>query len=473
VPRAVSVARATAVPRCTAFVDASASGSGAGTAQSPHKTIAAAVTAAAAGAVICVAEGTYSEQIKPGERYFTLAGGFQRGSNFAVRDSARYVSKAQGQGGSFIRIEDPGPKDSQLTAVDGFEITGYAQAIVRDVYYSQRFDITNNNIHGNKCGDDLAGAGFALNNVSGRIQGNVIRNNACGRGGAGFVNDSVNKNTVTIANNLIDGNSGTEKDTSHGGALYLFLNKLAVTGNTFTNNRVTQWGGGLYVGAAISSQQTTSATLSWNYYRGNRAGNGGGGLFCDDGASCTSEHEIYDRNCGGNVFLDGAATVARFSHMTNVGALEPGCGAPGAGVRIDKNGPEPENYAFANSLFWGNAPNKDFVLTCDDGCGALRINVTHSMVQTNYANAGRGKIAFGAGILAPADPMFAAPEQGDLHLKSTAGRWTPEGYVQDAAMSPAISKADPSAVADKNPARAGKRNELGAYGNSGEASYAQ
>ena len=40
------------------------------------------------GAVICVAEGVYAEQIKPGEKHFTLAGGFQRGKDFKVRDSA-------------------------------------------------------------------------------------------------------------------------------------------------------------------------------------------------------------------------------------------------------------------------------------------------------------------------------------------------------------------------------------------------
>ncbi len=48
------------------------------------------------GAVICVAEGTYAEQLKPGEKIFTLAGGFQRGKDFKVRDSAAYVTKATG-----------------------------------------------------------------------------------------------------------------------------------------------------------------------------------------------------------------------------------------------------------------------------------------------------------------------------------------------------------------------------------------
>jgi hypothetical protein len=197
-PRAVELARTTTIPGCTAFADAASAG-GAGTAQQPHRTIAAAVAAVQTGAVVCVAEGVYAESLSPGEKAFTLAGGFQHGSNFAVRDSATYVSKAQGRGGSFIRYEDPAPKGNQLTVIDGFEITGYSQAIRRDFYYSQKFDITNNHIHDNTCAEpSLAGGGFALNNVSGRIEGNVFRKNVCGRGGAGFLNDSANENTISI-----------------------------------------------------------------------------------------------------------------------------------------------------------------------------------------------------------------------------------------------------------------------------------
>jgi hypothetical protein len=465
-PRAVTAARATSIPSCTVFVDAAAGG-GAGTAQSPHRTIAAAIAAAAPGAIICVAEGVYPEQLKPGEKYFTLAGGFQRGASFAVRDSARFVSKAQGRGGSFLRIEDPGPKAGQLTAIDGFEITGYSQAIVRDVYYSQKFDITNNHIHDNTCTDQsLAGSGFALNNVSGRIEGNVFSKNACGRGGAGFVNDSANENTIAIERNLIDGNSGTEPETAHGGGLYLFGNTLRITGNTFTRNIVTSWGAGLYVGAAVASGQRTTATLSWNVYMANAAGVAGGGMFCDDGATCISSHEVYYRNCGGNIFLDSGGagpTTARFDHLTNVGALAVGCQAPGPGVRIDRADQAPDTYSFVNAIFWGNAPGMDFAANCDANCGNVRVNVSYSLVQTQYAKNGL-TVTFGAGNVAPVDPMFAAMETGDFHLKSAAGRWTPQGFVQDAVTSPlfGLSSAEGG----------GKRSELGAYGNSGEASRA-
>jgi hypothetical protein len=339
-PRAVMIARATAIPLCTSFVDASVTGGGTGTVQSPHKRIADAIANSAPGAIICVTEGTYTEQLRPGKKHLTLAGGFQRGSNFRVRDSARHVSRAQGHGGSFFRVEDPGPSGEQLTVIDGFEITGYSQAIVRDIYYSQRFNITNNTIHGNRCTDQkLAGAGFALNNISGRIAHNVLRNNACGRGGAGFINDETQQNNVEIEANLFDANAGTEPDSAHGGALYVFGKSLKITANLFTNNTVTQWGAGLYIGAWPEGGQNTTAALSWNVYRGNRAGNSGGGMFCDGGATCLSDHEIYARNCGGNILLDsggGGANIAKFRHMTNFGALDVGCNAAGAGVRIDR-----------------------------------------------------------------------------------------------------------------------------------------
>ncbi|MGE3832002.1 MAG: right-handed parallel beta-helix repeat-containing protein, partial [Parvibaculaceae bacterium] len=400
-PRAVSVARATEIPACTLFVDAAATGSLDGTAQNPHSTIAAAVEAADPGALICVAEGTYAETLSPGEKYFTLAGGFQSGQEFKVRDSALYVTKATGKGGSFIRIEDPAPRDNQLTAIDGFDISGYAQAIYRDVYYSQRFDITNNHIHDNVCDDSLVGAGFALNNVSGEISNNVFRNNRCGRGGAGFLNDTTNQNTVRIERNLIDANAGTEPDTAHGGALYLFGNTLRITGNLFTRNTVTQWGAGLYIGAYRPGGQPTSATLNWNIYRGNIARNAGGGMFCDDGAVCTSFHEIYDGNCGGNIYFDGGSdgggpTTGTFDNLTNVGALDSACENPGPGVRVDKEGTEPDTYSFVNAIFWNNAPGADLAVTCIGPCPGAGVNISYSLVQTEYV-AGGMRVSFGDG----------------------------------------------------------------------------
>ncbi len=472
VPRAVTVARATELPRCSLFVDAAAPGRGNGSLKSPFRSIAEGVAAASPGTAICVAEGTYREEIKPGEKHLTFAGGFQRG--FAARDSATYVTRAVGNGrGSFIRYEDPAPKGDARTVIDGFDISGYSQAIVREHWESQRFDVSNNHIHDNRCVDDkLAGGGLSATNISGRIEGNVFRNNSCGRGGAIFTNDDLKENTVTIESNLIDNNHGTEPETSHGGAVYVFGTTLRITGNLFTRNSVTKWGGALFVGADIGSGQKTNASLNWNVYRGNSAGVAGGGFFCDESATCRSYHEIYDGNCGGNIYLDSGPaagpTTARFDHLTNINAKAAGCKGPGPGVRIDAGSGAPDNYSFINAIFWGNKPNEDIAANCDTNCGNVRINISHSMVQTRYGANGL-RVNFGDGIIAPVDPMFADPENGLYHLKSVTGRWTPNGYVRDAVTSPLIAKGEGKPT-EASP-RAGDRNELGAYGNSVESSF--
>lgn len=470
VPRARPIARTTTIPRCTSFVQVGA-GRGTGTAEAPFGTIAAAIAAAPpSGAVICVGEGTYQEELRTSEKAFTLAGGFQRGSTFTVRDSARHVTKALGKRGTgiFFRVDEPGPSGGELIAIDGFEIGNYAQAIVRDLVPGQRFDVTNNHIHDNACDEKSAGGGLALNNVTGRIQGNVFRNNACGRGGALFLQDSEQKNTVVIAENWVEGNHGIEKDSSHGGAFYLFCKTITVTGNMFVDNTVTQWGGGLYVGAWVDGKQFTTAKLSWNVYRGNRAGNAGGGFFCDDGATCVAENELHVGNCGGNIYLDSGSdagpTVARFSNVTSVGALDADCKGPGPGLRIDKAGKARDAYGVTNALFWNNAPGQDIVVNCDGNCRALKVTVSHTMTQP-IANPSGAEIVSGPGIVKPADPLFAAPDKGDFHLKSAAGRWTPSGFVADAETSPAIGKG----VASGGGA-AGPRVELGTYGGSAEAS---
>ena len=236
----------------------------------------------------------------------------------------------------------------------------------------------------------------------------------------------------------------------------MFGRTVQVTGNLFTRNSVTQWGGGLYIGAWTDGKQFTTANLNWNVYRDNRAGNGGGGMFCDDGATCNSYHEVYDRNCGSNILLDSGRrsgpTTARFYHLTNVGALDVGCKGPGAGVRIDRGATAPDNYSFVNALFWNNAPGIDFVATCDAHCGNVRINVSHSMVQTKYLNQGL-KISFGDGIMTPVDPLFADPANGDFHLKSQAGRWTPSGRVKDPSRARRSARATPAARRPKSRAR--------------------
>lgn len=59
---------------------------------------------------------------------------------------------------------------------------------------------------------------------------------------------------------------------------------------------------------------------------------------------------------------------------------------------------------------------------------------------------------------------------GDCHEQSTAGRWTSEGWVTDAADSPCIDAGDPASEFGLEPTPNGGRINMGAYGNTPQAS---
>jgi len=69
-----------------------------------------------------------------------------------------------------------------------------------------------------------------------------------------------------------------------------------------------------------------------------------------------------------------------------------------------------------------------------------------------------------------ADPLFADPENGDFHLKSEGGRWDGEKWVHDSVTSPCIDAGDPEDDYSNEPEPNGDRINMGAYGNTAEAS---
>ena len=204
------------------------------------------------GAVICVAEGTYAEQLKPGEkvlharRRLPARQGFQGARLRRLRDQG---DRAGADRSSASRIPAPratSAPPSTASTSPAIRRRSFATTTSRSASTSPTTTSTTTSAPTTT----LAGAGFALNNVSGRIEGNVFRNNACGRGGAGFLNDydatRTRSRSSATSSTAMPGPSPTPRTAARS---ISSATTLRITGNLFTRNTVTQWGGGLYVGA--------------------------------------------------------------------------------------------------------------------------------------------------------------------------------------------------------------------------------
>lgn len=76
---------------------------------------------------------------------------------------------------------------------------------------------------------------------------------------------------------------------------------------------------------------------------------------------------------------------------------------------------------------------------------------------------------YGTGCIAK-DPCFADAASGDFHLKSATGRWNGTTWVKDTVTSPCIDAGETSAAYANEPSPNGNRANMGAYGNTAEAS---
>ncbi len=74
-----------------------------------------------------------------------------------------------------------------------------------------------------------------------------------------------------------------------------------------------------------------------------------------------------------------------------------------------------------------------------------------------------------AGIIGK-DPLYADAANGDYHLKSQYGRWNGSGWVNDQVTSPCIDTGDPGDDYSNEPKPDGDRINMGANGNTAEAS---
>ena len=230
-------------------------------------------------------------------------------------------------------------------------------------------------------------------------------------------------NEVIISGFGIRNGSGT-----HGPGLGVYnQSKAVVTNCIFSDNSSSHMGGAIYVGGGYSLTELVAVNC---VLVGNSAANYGGGL---------GVHGSHGRaaltNCtltGNSAGQQGGAAYATYT-VANITAN--------------------------NCIFWGDSA---------PAYPELRLNlsgpspIAYSDVQGGW---------LGTGNL-DADPLFANAGAREFHLRSVEGRWYPptSAWVIDSVHSPCIDSGDPASSYADEPEPNGERINMGAYGNTAEAS---
>ncbi len=451
-----------------------------GSALRPYRTVQQAIKAAKANAVIAVAGGTYPQNLRVQEKVVRLYGGYVGGTkasyasgkagNFAERDPAANPSHLKGDGkDSVVTLYESG-----ASIVDGFLVTGGGRSATAApswegggfYIYEGSPTISNNVIEKNqtcppvKQDREKLGGGIFSTAANVSILNNVIRNNVSGRG-AGI---SADGKKLIIRGNTVQNNIGV---SDHGGGIYLFSPSAEISHNRIVGNEIGRdhgygWGGGVTV-----LNKGGFYKFSHNIFTGNFAPSVGSALFVDDGAVASLDHDLFYANaCNPKgdgavppIYVDGlddkTGSTLDINHVT---IADHTCKPAVAGHAINVTGKS--KVTVKNSILWNNGGDD---VKVDE---TSKATVSYTLTQ---------KVLKGAGNLSK-DPLFANPAGHDYHLRSTAGRWDSAangkkgGWVTDNQHSPAIDAADPASLFKLEPAPNGGRANLGAYGNTAQAS---
>ena len=274
-----------------------------------------------------------------------------------------------------------------------------------------------------KNGIELIGQGSETTTINGNANGSVVTSADC------------NPNTVLRGYTITSGNN------SYGGGMYNFNSSPTITDCTFSDNSANSYGGGMF-NAIGSSPMIINCIFSGNSSSQNGGGmynlnssptiidctfsdnsviSYGGGVYCADNSVPTISNTILSNNgaglYGGGIYCD-FGTLVSIESCTFVNNSN--------GVYCYAGG----NTAISNSIFWNNG---DDLYDC---------SATYCCIENN--DGGIGNIH--------SDPLFI--DSNDYHL------------LPD---SPCIDAGNPSLPWENEPSPNGARINMGAYGNTNEA----
>lgn len=367
-----------------------------------------------------------------------------------------------------------------------------------DSMASITIDVLRKEIYVSVDGNDVYGDGTISNPFASIEKGiNTIAANGTAIVLEGTYYENVNfggKNIILRSTNPDDPNvvTSTIIDANGSGSVFVFDSNedanSVVSGFTITDGNAFQ-GGGIYIHSA-------SPTIEKNIITDNYAEDSGSGLYAENNASLIRfntfvYNEIYFM---ATVILRNSVSI--FENNLIVDNLSVGYDAGlwcDHGRTIIKNNTIAENETYDTE--WdsstgillsyndrGNTPiiinniigkNKNGTGIYDWGDGTIDPNqITYNNIFGHLGNYFNIPDQTGINGNISCNPLFADSNNGDFHLASSAGRWDSNSlcWASDAGSSPCIDAGDPNSNWSFEMWPHGKRINMGAYGNTAQAS---
>jgi hypothetical protein len=289
-----------------------------------------------------------------------------------------------------------------------------------------------------------------------------VRNESlwCGGGLSNHNGTVIAKDCEFIDNRALDGGGGIYHESGHA----LFVHCL------FHGNSSRDGSGAIHSSGWLSLQQCTFA---------DNRGQGDAGAVACHGDDADIDHCLFYNNsardqgaifvgAGSHLALDYSTLSRNFTTQGPTGGIycqwpyhdPPAEYVPG-GTLTARNCIFWDNYVFP-----GARPDGQVMSYLD------QINADPNVTAVRYCCISGWTPDYGGEGNIGADPLFAAPDQNDFHLKSQAGRWDAASrtWVTDEVTSPCIDAGGPLAPVGDEPQPNGGRLNMGVYGGTWEAS---
>ena len=342
-------------------------------------------------------------------------------------------------------------------------------------------EVTGNTFSNNTAG--YTGGGVSLWLASGTLSDNTFTGNQTKwanmvyaplwEGGGGVAAESSMGPSIT--NNTITGNYSA----GDGGGIHLFVSgggaspSPMISGNIVSGNTSAAGGGGISCYGYDQSKSGNNARVRGNTITGNKAVAAGGGVFCA---------KYFTGDITGNVISDNIASgngggvfITESDCPLNQNTIAFNTGTIGGGVYVAAGTAASPKASLKNCILWANIAPSGAQLA-DLGIAALTVSYSDLQGGRNAVYLSPSNLAITYASNIDADPLFADAANRDFHLKSRMGRWDPAansgagGWVNDCVCSPCIDAGDPASVFSAETTPNGGRINMGAYGNTAEAS---